>query len=88
MTSIKFEITWEDVQDIAKQRDGQNLNKKVACFLLADIESGVRGWFDQTKGDAISDSLSMFLPERRINDPHEPREYNDAEGVVTMRELA
>ena len=89
MTKIKFEITWEDVQDIAKQRDGQNLNKKVACFLLADIESGVRGWFDQTKGDAISDSLSMFLPERRrINDPHEPREYNDAEGVVTMRDLA
>ena len=85
MTKIKFEITWEDVQDIAKQRDGQNLTKKVACFLLADIESGVRGWFDQTKGDAISDSLSMFLPERH---PHEPREYNDAEGVVTMRELA
>lgn len=90
MTKIKFEITWEDVQDIAKQRDGQNLNKRLACRLLADIESGVRGWFDQTKGDAISDSLSMFLPERRIriNDPHEPREYNDAEGVVTMRELA
>ena len=55
MTSIKFEITWEDVQDIAKQRDGRNLSKKVACLLLADIESGVRGWFDQTKGDAISD---------------------------------
>ena len=88
MTSIKFEITWEDVQDIAKQRGGRNLSKKVACLLLADIESGVRGCFDHIKGDAISDSLSMFLPERRINDPHEPREYNDAEGVVTMRELA
>ena len=86
MTKIKFEITWEDVQDIAKERDGQNLNKKLACRLLADIESGVRGWFDQTKGDAISDSLTMFLPQRR--DPHEPREYNDAEGVVTMRDLA
>ena len=22
------------------------------------------------------------------HDPHEPREYNDAEGVVTMRDLA
>jgi hypothetical protein len=61
MTKIKFEITWEDVQDIAKERDGQNLNKKLACRLLADIESGVRGWFDQTNGDAISDSLTMFL---------------------------
>jgi hypothetical protein len=87
MTKIKFEITWEDVQDIAKQRDGQNLNKRLACRLLADIESGVRGWFDQTKGDAISDSLSMCA-HLVFRDPHEPREYNDAEGVVTMRELA
>jgi hypothetical protein len=30
----------------------------------------------------------MFLPERRINDPHEPRDHNDAEGVVTMGDLA
>jgi len=63
MTSIKLEITWEDVQDIAKQRYGQNLTKKLSCFLLADIESAVRGWFNETKGDAISDSLCQFMPE-------------------------
>ena len=63
MTRIKFEITWEDVQDIAKQRYGQNLSKKLACRLLADIEGGVQGWFDETKGDAISDSLCQFMPE-------------------------
>jgi len=63
MTRIQFLITWEDVQDIAKQRYGQNLSKKLACGLLADIEGGVRGWFDETKGDAISDSLCQFMPE-------------------------
>ena len=63
MTKLKFEITWEDVQDIAKQRYGQNLTKKLACFLLADIESGVKGWFNETNGDAISDSLCQFMPD-------------------------
>ena len=87
MTRIKFEITWEDIQDIAKQQYGQNLTKKLACRLLADIESGVRGWFNETRGDAISDSLTPLLPERRVNDPHEPREYNYADGVVTMADL-
>lgn len=87
MTSIKFEITWEDVQDIAKQQYGQNLTKNLACRLLADIESGVRGWFNETRKDAISDSLTAFLTAGRVNDPHEPREYNDADGVVTMADL-
>jgi hypothetical protein len=64
MTSIKFEITWEDVQDIAKRRD-YILNKKLACRLLSDIESGVRGWFNDTRGDAICDSLTMFLPDKK-----------------------
>lgn len=59
MTSIKFEITWEDVRDVAKQRNGQTLSKEVACFLLADIESGVRGWFNETKGDSICDALQV-----------------------------
>lgn len=80
MTKIIFEVSWQDVQDIAKQRHGQTLSKKLACRLLADIESGLRGWFDQTKGDSICDSLNVF--------PHEPREHNDAEGVVTIRDLA
>lgn len=84
-TKIAFEVSWEDVQDIAKQRHGQTLSKKLACRLLADIESGVRGWFDQTKGDSICDSLEVFLPAPR--DPREPREYNYADGVVTMADL-
>jgi len=63
MNKIKFEITWKDVQDVAKQRYGQNLTKKLSCFLLADIESGVKGWFSMTNGDAISDSLCQFMPE-------------------------
>ena len=64
MTKIKFEITWEDVQHIAKRRD-YILNKKLSCRLLADIESGVRGWFDETKGDSVCDSLQVFLPDKK-----------------------
>lgn len=63
MTSIKFEITWEDVQDIAKQRRDESLTKKQACELLADIEDGVRSWFDETKGDAICDSFPLDRDE-------------------------
>jgi len=57
MTKIKFEITWEDVQDVASQRRDEALTKKQACELLANIEDGVRGWFNETKGDAICDSV-------------------------------
>jgi hypothetical protein len=98
MTKLKFEITWEDVQDIAKQRNGQTLSKKVACFLLARIESGVRGWFSDTKGDSICDALQVLMrkttPPTAMHlppfgrTPPEPRDHNDAEGVVTMRDLA
>jgi len=63
MTSIKFEITWEDVQDIAKQRRDESLTKKQACELLADIKDGVRSWFDETKGDAICDSFPLDRDE-------------------------
>jgi hypothetical protein len=64
MTKIPFFITWEDVQDIARRRD-YILDKKLSCRLLADIESGVRGWFNETRGDAISDSLATFLPDKK-----------------------
>jgi hypothetical protein len=37
-----------------------------------------------SNGDVKWESL---LGER-VNDPHEPRDYNDAESVVTMRDLA
>ena len=89
MTKLKFEITWEDVQHIAKQRNGQNLNRKSAIALLADIESGVRGWFNETKGDSICDALQVYLPST-LTEPRdpEPRDHNYAEGVVTMRDLA
>ena len=109
MTSIKFEITWEDVQDIAV-RHGNTLSQKQACELLADIEGGVRHWFNETKGDAISDSFPLenvgFSKNECVKkaldkafgkkyrkiatpkDPHEPREYNDAESVITMGALA
>ena len=85
MTKLKFEITWEDVQHIAKQRNGYILNKKSAIALLSDIEDGVREWFVATKGDSICDALDRFIPTRP---PDEPRDHNDAEGVVTMRDLA
>ncbi len=64
MTKIPFFITWEDVQDIARRRD-YILDKKLSCRLLADIESGVRGWFNETRGDAICDSLEAFLPDKK-----------------------
>lgn len=86
ITKLKFEITWEDVRDVAKQRNGYILNKKSAIALLADIESGVRGWFNETKGDSICDALQVFLPTRPSHP--EPRDHNYAEGVVTMRDLA
>ena len=79
MTKIKFEITWEDVRDVAKQRNGQNLSKKVACFLLADIESGVRGWFDETKGDSICDALQVYLPST-LTEPRDPERRRNDEG--------
>jgi hypothetical protein len=58
MNKLKFEITWEDVQGIA-QRRGYYLNKNMACDLLAEIEIGLRYWFDNTKVDSISDSLGV-----------------------------
>lgn len=66
MTKLKFEITWEDVQHIAKQRNGYILNKKSAIALLSDIEDGVREWFVATKGDSICDALDRFIPTRDL----------------------
>jgi hypothetical protein len=57
MKKIKFEITWEDVQHIA-ERDGSLIFERRGCELLKEIESGVRGWFEASKWDAISDSLT------------------------------
>lgn len=108
MKKIKFEITWEDVQHIA-ERDGSLILERRGCELLKEIESGVRGWFEASKWDAISDSLTCVEPQERCKYGHlncsttiggvcsdeklsqleaEPRDHNDAEGVVTMRDLA
>jgi hypothetical protein len=44
MTSIKFVVTWEDVQDIAKQRYGQNLRRAVVEKIKAyEAENLKRG---------------------------------------------
>ena len=59
MTSIKFGITWEDVQDIARVRHGDTLSKEQACEMLPLIRDGVCSWFYGTKGDAISDSFPL-----------------------------
>lgn len=86
ITKLQFEITWEDVEHIAERQGhgGGLVSKTRACELLADIESKVRGWFEASKWDAISDSLTKPVGGRAS----EPRDHNDAEGVVTMRDLA
>jgi hypothetical protein len=58
-----------------------------ALEIASDADGGAWKELDD-RGDWEIGEKAEEIPERRINDPHEPREYNDAEGVVTMRDLA
>ena len=61
-----------------------NNHKKYHYAYFAE-ESDIYSTETGEEGDGVR---WEFLFKQRVNDPHEPRDYNDAEGVVTMRDLA